>query len=154
MRIRLGLVLFQISVLFASSLLCGVLYLFNFFLIKRSVLINLSFAWIVFQSTLLSHGDLSRVGQKHVNPFAGAACKSAHIHDGKLYFMDLLPVLCILIEIAVRYSSAKGLCILVKALSHPHAQGEKSLINSNLALFLIVRFPSDGPACSAVKGLN
>ena len=51
--------------------------------------------------------------------------------------MDLLPVLCILIEI----------------LSRTHAQGEKSLNEFKFGTF-IVRFPSDGPACSAVKGIK
>ena len=37
--------------------------------------------------------------------------------------------------------------------TYPHAQGEKSLNEFEFGTF-IVRFPSDGPACWAVKGLN
>ena len=50
--------------------------------------------------------------------------------------MDLLPLLCILIEI----------------LSRTHAQGDESLNEFKFGTF-IVHFPSDSPACSAVKGL-
>ena len=84
------------------------------------------------------------MGQKHVNPFAGPACKisglkSARIHgDGKLYFMDLLPVQCILVEI----------------LSHPHSLGKEGINKLKFCAFFMVRFPNDDPACSAVKGLN
>ena len=50
--------------------------------------------------------------------------------------MDLLPILCIFIEILLRIN----------------AQGEKSLNEFNFGTFM-VPFLSDSPACMAVKGL-
>ena len=45
-----------------------------------------------------------------------------------------------------------ALCILIEILSRTHTKGEKAVIVPNLALF--GRFPSDGAACMAVKGLR
>ena len=42
------------------------------------------------------------------------------------------------------------LCILIEILSGTQAQGEKSLNDFEFGPF-IVRFPSDGPACSAER---